>query len=235
MAKRGRRSKYSTWTILLAGGVLAYAILGSGGSRDTALTRTPAPTRTTIPASAPTIARLPSITFTPSRAVTDTPRPTNPPGQTLYSQDRTYYVTGDSVNVRLESSTASGVLFVARRGTTLAITGEQRGMRVSGSDLWYMVAQGEAVGYIHSSLISDTRPATAAPRPTNPPAQQAQPVSTQPPAPVSQPNDAQICGGATRCDQMASCEQAYACLRAGRGSLDRDNDGVPCESICPGG
>jgi hypothetical protein len=36
------------------------------------------------------------------------------------------------------------------------------------------------------------------------------------------------------CTQL-TCEQAYACLRVGKGGLDRDNDGVPCESICPGG
>ena len=43
------------------------------------------------------------------------------------------------------------------------------------------------------------------------------------------------CGGATTCGQITSCEQAYACLRAGQSGLDRDKDGVPCESICPGG
>ncbi|MCZ7545009.1 MAG: excalibur calcium-binding domain-containing protein [Anaerolineae bacterium] len=34
---------------------------------------------------------------------------------------------------------------------------------------------------------------------------------------------------------MTSCEEAYACLNAGNRDLDRDGDGVPCESICPGG
>lgn len=40
------------------------------------------------------------------------------------------------------------------------------------------------------------------------------------------------CGGASTCGEMASCQQAYACLRAGNERLDRDGDGVPCESIC---
>ncbi|RMG88416.1 MAG: hypothetical protein D6712_03690 [Chloroflexi bacterium] len=39
--------------------------------------------------------------------------------------------------------------------------------------------------------------------------------------------------GAT-CSEL-TCEQAYACLAAGNRRLDRDRDGVPCESICPGG
>ena len=36
------------------------------------------------------------------------------------------------------------------------------------------------------------------------------------------------------CEQLASCEQAQACLAAGNFSLDPDSDGVPCEDIrCP--
>ena len=37
------------------------------------------------------------------------------------------------------------------------------------------------------------------------------------------------------CGQMASCEQAKQALKCGNTKLDRDKDGVPCESICPGG
>jgi len=38
------------------------------------------------------------------------------------------------------------------------------------------------------------------------------------------------------CKNMSSCEEAYYKLNTcGHGRLDRDNDGVPCESICPGG
>lgn len=56
----------------------------------------------------------------------------------------------------------------------------------------------------------------------------ADPVSVQP------PSGGVSCGGATTCGQMSSCEQAYACLREGRSSLDRDKDGIPCESLCGG-
>jgi len=46
----------------------------------------------------------------------------------------------------------------------------------------------------------------------------------------------QDCSGLPRkCGQMSSCEQAQKALQCGNGRLDRDNDGVPCESICPGG
>lgn len=44
------------------------------------------------------------------------------------------------------------------------------------------------------------------------------------------------CKGLPRvCTQMVSCEQAKQALKCGNIKLDRDKDGVPCESICPGG
>ena len=44
------------------------------------------------------------------------------------------------------------------------------------------------------------------------------------------------CKGLPRpCGEMVSCEQAKQALKCGNTKLDRDNDGVPCESICPGG
>ena len=44
------------------------------------------------------------------------------------------------------------------------------------------------------------------------------------------------CKGLPRtCGQMASCAQAKLALKCGNTKLDRDKDGVPCESICPGG
>ncbi len=39
----------------------------------------------------------------------------------------------------------------------------------------------------------------------------------------------------TTCGQMANCAQAKQALKCGNSRLDRDKDGVPCESICPGG
>ncbi|MEO8420110.1 MAG: excalibur calcium-binding domain-containing protein [Hyphomicrobium sp.] len=43
------------------------------------------------------------------------------------------------------------------------------------------------------------------------------------------------CGGKRKCGQMASCEEARFYLSScGVRSLDRDGDGVPCESLCGG-
>ncbi len=37
------------------------------------------------------------------------------------------------------------------------------------------------------------------------------------------------------CKQMRSCEEAKKHTTKNHRHLDRDGDGVPCESICPGG
>lgn len=43
------------------------------------------------------------------------------------------------------------------------------------------------------------------------------------------------CGGKRVCGQMNSCDEAYFYLKeCGLGRLDRDKDGIPCESICGG-
>lgn len=43
------------------------------------------------------------------------------------------------------------------------------------------------------------------------------------------------CDGKRVCGQMSSCDEAYFYLQqCGLGRLDRDKDGVPCESICGG-
>lgn len=41
------------------------------------------------------------------------------------------------------------------------------------------------------------------------------------------------CGGKSKCGQMDSCEEARFYLKkCGLSRLDRDHDGIPCESIC---
>lgn len=45
------------------------------------------------------------------------------------------------------------------------------------------------------------------------------------------------CSPKRTCKMISSCTEAYWYLEncSWGGALDRDNDGVPCESICPGG
>ncbi|TCB86632.1 excalibur calcium-binding domain-containing protein [Acinetobacter sp. ANC 3791] len=43
------------------------------------------------------------------------------------------------------------------------------------------------------------------------------------------------CGSYPRtCGQMKSCSQAREALKCGNTRLDRDHDGIPCESLCGG-
>ena len=46
-------------------------------------------------------------------------------------------------------------------------------------------------------------------------------------------NEAFSCRSKTKCGQMDSCAEArFYLTECGLRRLDRDNDGVPCESIC---
>ncbi len=68
------------------------------------------------------------------------------------------------------------------------------------------------------------------------PLQQFAPLSSQDAAPM-EPDAARAfkCTGKRRCGEMASCEEArFYLTTCGVGSLDRDKDGVPCESLCGG-
>ncbi|HXH04210.1 MAG TPA: excalibur calcium-binding domain-containing protein [Candidatus Competibacteraceae bacterium] len=41
------------------------------------------------------------------------------------------------------------------------------------------------------------------------------------------------CGTKSTCKQMSSCEEAvYFLKKCGLSRLDRDHDGIPCESLC---
>lgn len=40
------------------------------------------------------------------------------------------------------------------------------------------------------------------------------------------------CGPKRYCKQMTSCDEAHRYLKCGIRTLDRDGDGVPCESLC---
>ena len=72
---------------------------------------------------------------------------------------------------------------------------------------------------------------TQIPQSTLPPSQ-----PTIPPAPTNPPAPGFTCDCSKTCGAMASCEEAYFQLnQCGCSARDGDGDGVPCESICPGG
>lgn len=154
----------------------------------------------------------------------------------------TMYTNRRGVRVRAEPTTTATVITTLRSGAAVTVIRSEEGGRVSGSTTWYYVRVGDDEGYIHSSLLTSVAPASAVPSTSSgtslssgASSSQAQSLPAPFVDPPAQSSSGASCNGATTCGQMVSCEQAYACLAAGRSSLDRDHDGVPCESICPGG
>ena len=172
-------------------------------------------------------------------------------------QIKTYYVNSNSaVNARSCASTDCAVAGAFNRGDKLDV--------IDDSGDWYEIelANGSSA-FIAEFLTSKTKPAalpTAAPirataiqqqqvqptvvpqqqvQPTVVPQQQVQPTqepisvvpmqSTVPPAPAYTCDCNKTCGSMT-------CDEAYFQLNTcGCGRRDGDGDGVPCESVCPGG
>ena len=83
-----------------------------------------------------------------------------------------------------------------------------------------LIPTGQPIG---PGVIITTTPIPAQPRPIGPDSN------------ISPDPNVVVCPGTgLTCDQLASCEQAYACLDIGNFNLDPDNDGVPCEvTRCP--
>jgi len=119
--------------------------------------------------------------------------------------------------------------------------------RDADGNLWYRVEYQDIDGWVLGSLTTAQRPVADSNQPTAAPAQPTQSdsgggglpggfspdvVPTEPPAAPA----GFACNCGKLCSQMASCDEAYFQLNTcGCGARDSDNDGVPCESICPGG
>lgn len=80
---------------------------------------------------------------------------------------------------------------------------------------------------------SITTPATATPQPEPLAARKHSRRSHSTSKSASSNSGGGSCGNLPRtCGQMTSCAQAQKALQCGNTRLDRDKDGVPCESIC---
>lgn len=176
-----------------------------------------------------------AASITPSPTATRTTQPTSaPPTQAL---PETWYTTADA-RARACPQLDCDIVTVLNSGTRVEVIGLEHGASVNGNTVWRLVLAGGQITYVHSSLLSQT-----APRPTSPPVQaqpvtgqQSQPISTPVPA-VPQPASPEFtCNCSKTCEQMVSCEEAYFQLnQCGCRRRDADNDGVPCENMCPGG
>ena len=195
-------------------------------------TATPVPpTRTRVP---PTRTPIP-----PSR----TPVPTAASAYNVnrYSSPQTRYTHG-TVNLRKGPGTSYDRVGSVSVNAALQVIGK--------SGDWYLIRHNGAEVFIagwltHSSrLVQPSRQQTSGsssqPAVSQPPQQPAQQPVQQPAArvqePVQQPAQQQprfSCSPRKNCGDMSSCAEArFHLTQCGRGGLDRDNDGVPCESIC---
>lgn len=173
---------------------------------------------------------------TPSLTITNTLPPTAALPQVTPVLAQPVYVTR-LANLRDCASRDCNSVLQIEAGNALLVTGTMQGDAITpGNALWYQVDHFGQILFIYSELVSATpptaAPATLAPPPVIAPTAAESFGLAQPP--VSVPQGGGSCPSTSATCTQLTCEQAYACLAAGNGRLDRDNDGIPCESVCLG-
>ena len=170
------------------------------------------------------ISATPSLTITPTLLPSQTPFPVVP------MQPQPIYVRS-TANLRICASRDCEQVWQLQSGDVITATGTIQGEVIdAGNALWFRVEYAGREVYIYSTLVS-LSPPTAVPvyvPPTNPPIL-IPPTSAAISVPPSSSGD---CPSLSANCSALTCAQAYACLAAGHSGLDRDHDGVPCESIC---
>lgn len=110
----------------------------------------------------------------------------------------------------------------------------EREARENNKGLWGDACNTAATTTKPTSTPTQTTPVQSTTPASSPTTQTTtQPVHTAPTTTTSGPY---TCNCSKACSQMSSCEEAYFQLNnCGCKTRDGDKDGVPCESICPGG
>lgn len=171
-----------------------------------------------------------TITFTPTMPPTATVTLTQPPVPTEPLVTTVYYITQGDVRVRPEPNTSNDPVTFFNFGDEVQVIQQVDGQNVSGSIVWYEILHNGQQVYVHSSLVSRTRP-----------------VPTVPPAPISSSsNSSNSSGGAScscsgpdlNCGDFTSRANAQEChdmciSTVGNdvhGLDGNDNDGLACET-----
>lgn len=224
------------------------------------LTPTFTPTLTSTPSLTPTLTLTPTITLTPTQTVTpsitpsptitNTLRPTNTDRPTSLPRGNTYYSEGNNINVRSCPELSCEVVDVLTFAEEIEIIDSSyHGDAVSGDTRWMQAVVNGELAYVHSSLVSSTRPriVTAVPQAVVPNTttntttntNNASSQSVAPPPP-QQPASVCSCNADTyNCSDFNRQSEAQAChnqCQSERGydvhGLDgNDNDGLACESL----
>lgn len=149
----------------------------------------------------------------PALSTRQSPLPSPSPAPLTVREVR--YVTADALNVRPEPNTSGGLITSLPRGTLVEVLDIRSG--------WLLIRlSGNGQGWVSGQYTSSNRPA---------------PVYA-PPAPISRPAQASSsglsCSPRRTCGQIGSCSAAQWYRRncSWGGRLDRDNDGLACETLC---
>jgi len=157
------------------------------------------------------------------------------PNNTPTANAQGTYETTTAANARSCPKVSCSIVTRLARGTVINGLEIVEGDRFNGKTTWIKFEHNGRTAYVHSTLTKTTSVAPTTGNNTtsssssgnNTTAGSIPTQETPPPAPVSEAP--LVCG---TCSQMRDCAHAMACLAAGHTRLDRDNDGIPCESIC---
>lgn len=212
-------------------------------------TRTPTITYTPSITPTPTITPSPTITNTPAPTDTDsptnTPRPLSAAPPTAIPSGTTYYSEGNAINVRSCPRLDCEVAAVLGFAEEIEIIDTRvDGVAVNGDTRWMEGVINDEIVYVHSSLVSRTRPqiVTAVPQSntsTNNTSSNSGNTSSSNSSSQSQSQSQSqwnCSGDIYNCSSFSSCSEMRSYWNACPGDPSRldgnDNDGRPCESRC---
>jgi hypothetical protein len=178
-------------------------------------------------------------TAIPTIQPTNTPLPSLTPTVPVPSVMGTQQYVLNAANLRSCPRTSCNTITQLLAGASITTFEKVTGDSANNSTEWYRAEWNGQEVYVHSSLVTTVRPPSSSSNTTTTVTTQTNvnPISSNVSVPVAQPV---IPMGATcpftsrpTCGDMGgSCEMAKACLAAGWGNLDQNNDGIPCETIC---
>jgi hypothetical protein len=162
-----------------------------------------------------------------SSLITTTLAPSAAPPLVVPMQPRLIYAQS-AANLRPCPNQSCAPVSQLQSGEAVMATGTIQGEALtSGNPHWFRVDYNGRELYVYSQLVNVSPP-------TQPPVllpPTTAPVFVEPPVSLPPEGGAGCPSLSATCSQL-TCDQAYACLAAGNRSLDRDGDGVPCESVC---
>lgn len=146
----------------------------------------------------------------------------------------TYYVTASTANARSCAQTTCRVVTKFSKDTAIQVTGTTEGSRFQGSTTWLVVDYNGQTVYVHSKLASTTAPASA-----NTSSGSSSTTSSGTSSSTSSSSAVCSCSSnSLNCANFSTQSQAQSCFNycvgQGRGDihdLDRDHDGIACESL----